>query len=126
MFSSASFHAYQPQKKTVASAYSYGSLIVMSFFPSDLGVCVLAAWGNFITAWRRPLAVLRFQSSISFCAYASFLFFMCCLLQTYFSPMLRDVLPCYAIYSAMPDSPCMRVARCHEAKRLRHGAIAQG
>jgi hypothetical protein len=50
MFFSASFHAYQPQKKTVASAYSYGSLILMSFFPSDLGVCVLAAWGNFITA----------------------------------------------------------------------------
>jgi hypothetical protein len=74
MFFSASFHAYQPQKKTVASAYSYGSLILMSFFPSDLGVCVLAAWGNFITAWRRPLAILRFQSSVSLCAYAPFLF----------------------------------------------------
>jgi hypothetical protein len=44
---------------------------------------------------------------------------MCCLLQTNFSPMLRDVLPCYAIYSAMPDSR-------HDPKRLRHGAVAQG
>ncbi|ONM20623.1 hypothetical protein ZEAMMB73_Zm00001d005223 [Zea mays] len=40
--------------------------------------------------------------------------------------VLCDVLPYYAIYIAMPDSPCVRVARCHEAKRPRHNAIAQG
>ncbi|PWZ07449.1 hypothetical protein Zm00014a_024898 [Zea mays] len=39
--------------------------------------------------------------------------------------VLCDVLPYYAIYRAMPDSPCVRVARCHEAKRPRHNAIAQ-
>jgi hypothetical protein len=118
-------------KKALASTYVQryvvaGSLILMVFFGSELGACVLAVWGNFITAWRRPLAILRFQLSVSLCAYAPALFFMCCLLQTKFSPVLSDVLPCYAIYSAMPDSPCMCVARCHEPKRLRHGAIAQG
>jgi hypothetical protein len=32
----------------------------------------------------------------------------------FFSPVLCDVLPYYAMYRAMSDSPCVRVARWHE------------
>ncbi|XP_023157625.1 uncharacterized protein [Zea mays] len=86
----------------------------------DTVIWVLAAWGNFVATWRRTIAILRFRSSVTLCAYTLDL------LRDNFSPVLCDVLPYYAIYRAMPDSPCVRVARCHEAKRPRHSAIAQG
>jgi hypothetical protein len=108
-------------RKALTSTYVWryvlaGWLILMGYFFPVIWV---------LTAWRRPLAILCFQSSVS-CAYAPDLFLMCCLLQADFSPVLLDVLPCYAIYSAMPDSPRLRVARRHEAKRPRHSAVAQG
>ena len=112
-------------KKALTSTYVRryvlaGWLILMGyFFSSDLGAYCLGA------SSRRPLAILRFRSSVS-CAYAPDLFLKCCLLRADFSPVLRDILPCYAVYSAMSNSPCVRVARCHEAKRPRDNAFAQG
>ena len=43
-------------------ANSYGL-----FFPV---IWVLAAWGNFVAAWRRHNTILRFRSSASLCLYA--------------------------------------------------------
>jgi hypothetical protein len=40
-----------------------------------LVIWVLAAWGNFVAAWRRPLAILRFRSSVGLCAYTPDLFY---------------------------------------------------
>jgi hypothetical protein len=68
-----------------------------------------------------------FSIVVSLCAYTPDLFYNVLFVTgQFFSPVLCDVLPYYAIYRAIPDSPCVRVARCHEAKRPRHSAIAQG
>jgi hypothetical protein len=48
-------------------ANSYGL-----FFPV---IWVLAAWGNFVAAWRRHNTILRFRSSVSLCAYTPDLFY---------------------------------------------------
>jgi hypothetical protein len=69
---------YQSLKEALASTYVQryfltGWLIFMCcFFPV---IWVLAAWGNFVAAWRRPLAILRFRSSVSLCAYTPDLFY---------------------------------------------------
>jgi hypothetical protein len=67
-------------KKALASTYGL-------FFSSDLGAYCLGA------SWRRPLAILRFQSPVN-CAYAPDLFLMCCLLWGY-GPIFHQ---CYVTF----------------------------
>jgi hypothetical protein len=80
-------------KKALTSTYVRryvlaGWLILMGyFFSSDLGAYCLGA------SSRRPLAILRFWSSVS-CAYAPDLFLMCCLLRGY-GPIFHQ---CYVTF----------------------------
>jgi hypothetical protein len=89
-----------------------------------LVIWVLATCGNFVAASRRPLSVLRFRSSVSLCAYMPDLFYNVLFVMGRFFVTSFHTMQYIELY--MLDSPYVRVARCHKAKRPRHSAIAQG
>jgi hypothetical protein len=117
-------------KKALASTYVQryvvaGSLILMVFLAVNwVPACLL--FGGILSQLGGHPSPFCVSNRRLVCVPMRLPCFLCVVCYKPISPVLSGVLPCYAIYSAMPDSPCMRVARCQEPKRLRHGAIAQG